>query len=182
VIKKVVDILKGGKGSGNFGHSGRPGERGGSGDGWSDKPEGEKNEIRAEMRSDARAVVSNLTDTIHEIDGALSTNYSEGYSFSPSQMDMLTDRRNFTDAARELKEIGLKVTPKLRSLLNRAARESKVAAKYHERVQRFTSEDANWSRKASESMWAKAKSHYGKSKDLTRMARLEIHNMIGTLK
>jgi hypothetical protein len=33
MLKKLIGILKGGKGSGNFGHSGRPGEQGGSSSG-----------------------------------------------------------------------------------------------------------------------------------------------------
>ena len=33
MLKKLIDVLKGGQGSGNFGHEGRPGEQGGSSSG-----------------------------------------------------------------------------------------------------------------------------------------------------
>ena len=54
-------IKMGGDGSGNFGHGGRPGERGGSGEGSGDVSDWEKRvraeEDRGATRSDAQAII-----------------------------------------------------------------------------------------------------------------------------
>ena len=72
MLKKLIDVLKGGQGSGNFGHGGRPGEQGGSSSesGNKESKEGKDPEV-ARMRSflddahnEASTAVSNLYDEI----------------------------------------------------------------------------------------------------------------------
>jgi hypothetical protein len=67
-IKALKDALKGGAGSGNFGHSGRPGERGGSGEGGgsaslSDNGTGLGKETASRISSDIQSIAQDHLDS-----------------------------------------------------------------------------------------------------------------------
>jgi hypothetical protein len=156
VIKKVVDILKGGKGSGNFGHEGRPGIRGGSGEGNTTDAQ----ELAANRSADKRRVddaISDTVDNIAELRELPRTSFEEGYAYSPSQFESVTSMKMWTSPLTILREEGIKAPPKIKQLLRRACIETRVGGKLHDKINTDAPRDKQ------KAQFAQAKKHYDKA-------------------
>jgi len=107
MLKKLIDVLKGGQGSGNFGHEGIHGHQGGSGGGGA----GNKKESW-DLGSPDRFGVTNKFDgkTLHVSRQMLEDNSEEGAGPYTSKTRVLSelDRAKLSAISRGGKTIGIK--------------------------------------------------------------------------
>lgn len=123
-LKNIITVLKGGPGSGNFGHSGRPGERGGSGDAgsgeWKDAPKLNtmarqvkvQREIKQNLKIDGHqplSVYANERSSILTDEKGNSISGTGGEIFFDIESSKVGDQA-FKDAAvKRIREMGFKV-------------------------------------------------------------------------